>query len=168
MQTFLKLMAGIMLCTGIYAQAYGQDDNTSRISIQATANVVKSIEMQTMRNMQLNEVQPSQQTISIDPMSDTETGKMKAIGDANGRIRISFIKQRTLTHPDGSTLTFTYTVAGNDEDDQPSAEVLKSDNRDLTLNADGEYYFWIGGEVNVENAKPGGYNGNFTIEVEYI
>jgi type 1 fimbria pilin len=124
--------------------------------------------MRTMRNMRFSEVQPSQQMISIDPLSNTETGKMIAIGDVNAQIRVSYIKQRTLTHPDGSTLTFTYTVAGNDEDDQSSAEILQSDNRDLTLNAEGKYFFWIGGQVNVENAKPGGYNGNFTIEVEYI
>lgn len=119
--------------------------------------------------MDFNSVQPSQQTISIDPLSDTSTGKMIALGNADSQIRVSFVHERTLRHVSGSsTLTFTYEIAGNDEDDQSSAEILQTDNRDLTLNGNGEYYFWIGGQVNVENAKPGNYNGNFTIEVEYI
>ncbi len=150
--------------------AIGQDQNgeSSRISINASAQVVESIEMVTVQDMDFSPVQSSQQTITIDPLSDSNTGKMIALGNAESQIRVSFVRERTLTHTSGSTLTFTYEIAGNDEDDQSSAEILQTDNRDLTLNSNGEYYFWIGGQVNVENARPGNYNGNFTIEVEYI
>lgn len=169
-KTFTVLLLAAA-CTIFPFTMMAQDSgsSSSNISITATARVVKSIEMRTIRDMQFSEVQPSQQQISIDAITDANTGKMIAIGNANARIRVSFVRQRTLTHVSGNgSLTFTYEVAGNEQDDQASAELLQADNRDLTLNNEGRYYFWIGGQVNVENAKPGNYNGDFTIEVEYI
>jgi len=167
--TALLLILAVISFTTFTATAQDQDEASSRISISATAQVVESIEMETVRDMSFSPVQPSQQLISINPLSDTNTGKMIALGNADSQIRVSFVRERTLRHANGSnTLTFTYEIAGNDEDDQSSAEILQTDNRDLTLNGNGEYYFWIGGQVNVENAKPGNYNGDFTIEVEYI
>lgn len=141
----------------------------SDFSIGVSARVVESIEMITERNMQFGEVQPGQQQISIDPISAFETGKMVAVGIPNARIRVSFVRERQLTNiQNGNTLIFTYEIAGNDRDDQSSAELLQADNRNLDLNSEGKYYFWIGGRVNIENAQPGSYNGDFTIEVEYI
>jgi len=168
-RTFTLLFCLLAVSSFTAKQVSGQDQKSSRISINASAQVVESIEMVTVRNMDFSSVQPSQQTISIDPLSDSNTGKMIALGNADSQIRVSFVRERTLRHVSGtSTLTFTYEIAGNDEDDQSSAEILQTDNRDLTLNSEGQYYFWIGGQVNVENAKPGNYNGDFTIEVEYI
>ena len=134
-----------------------------------SAQVIESIEMVTQRDMQFGSVQPGQKQILIDPITDNRTGKMVALGSANARVRVSFVKERTLTSADGtSQLTFFYEIAGNDQDDQSSAELLQTDNRNLDLNSKGEYYFWIGGQVDIQNAKPGSYNGNFTIEVEHI
>jgi hypothetical protein len=167
--TALLLILAVIGFTTLNATAQDQDEASSRISISASAQVVESIEMVTVRDMDFSPVQPSQQLISINPLSDTNTGKMIALGNADSQIRVSFVRERTLRHASGnSTLTFTYEIAGNDEDDQSSAEILQTDNRDLTLNSNGEYFFWIGGQINVENAKPGNYNGDFTIEVEYI
>ena len=167
--TALLIILAVTSFISLTATAQDQEEASSRISISASAQVVESIEMITVRDMDFSPVQPSQQLISIDPLSDANTGKMIALGNADSQIRVSFVRERTLQHASGSnTLTFTYEIAGNDEDDQSSAEILQTDNRDLTLNGNGEYYFWIGGQINVENAKPGNYNGNFTIEVEYI
>ena len=167
--TILLLTAAVHGLSTLTATAQDQSGESSRISISATAQVVESIEMVTVRDMNFSPVQPSQQTITIDPLSASNSGKMIALGNADSQIRVSFVRERTLRHVSGtSTLTFSYEIAGNDEDDQSSAEILQTDNRDLTLNGEGEYYFWIGGQVNVENAKPGNYNGDFTIEVEYI
>ena len=153
-----------------FQESQAQDGTAdSRFSISVSANVVNSIEMVTQRDMQFGPVQPGQEQIIIAPLLDSETGKMIAMGVPNANIRVSFVRERILTRSDGSeTLTFTYEIAGNDQDDQSSAEILQTDNRNLELNEEGEYYFWIGGQVNIEDAKPGNYNGDFTIEVEYI
>jgi hypothetical protein len=136
-------------------------------SIGVSARVVESIEMITLRDMRFGPVQPGQEQIVIDPLSDSETGKMIAMGLPNARIRVSFVRERILTNGN-ETIVFTYEIAGNDQDDQSSAEILQTDNRNLDLNNEGEYYFWIGGQVDIQDAKPGKYDGDFTIEVEYI
>lgn len=148
---------------------FAQQSESDQIQIRVTARVVKTMEMITVRDMQFGQVQPGQEEIYIDPLNDTETGKMIATGTPDAQIRISFLPQRQLNRDNGSgTLMFYYEVAGNDEDDQASAELLQPDNRNLTLNSEGRYYLWIGGRVDVRNALPGNYNGEFTIEVEYI
>lgn len=162
----LPVFIGLVVTDSYAQQATGSGD---RFSIGVSARVVNTIEIVTIRDMQFGPVQPGQQQISIDPLQDSETGKMIAIGIPGSSIKVSFVRERTLTRVDGSsTLTFTYEIAGNDQDDQSSAELLQSENRNLDLNEEGEYYFWIGGQVNIEDAKPGQYNGDFTIEVEYI
>lgn len=171
LKTVILTLIFVIVYTGLSVQEGMAQDGTAdnRFSITVSANVVNTIEMVTQRDMQFGPVQPGQQQIIIDPLLDSETGKMIAVGVPNANIRVSFVRERILTRSDGSeTLTFTYEIAGNDQDDQSSAELLQTDNRNLELNDKGEYYFWIGGQVNIEDAKPGNYNGDFTIEVEYI
>lgn len=168
---FRTIYAPIAICFICYmcfpGILFAQDESGYRIGV--SASVVESIEMVTQRDMQFGPVQPGQEQIVINPLTDSQTGKMIALGNPNARIKVSFVRERTLTSANGNqSLTFFYEIAGNDEDDQSSAELLQTDNRDLDLNSDGEYYFWIGGQVNIENAQPGKYNGDFTIEVEYI
>lgn len=171
LKTLIAFTAIVYSLGGAFAPASFAQGSTSsdRYSIGVSARVVNSIEMITLRDMQFGPVQPGQQQISINPLQDSETGKMIAIGIPGSRIRVSFVRERTLTSSDGSsTLTFIYEIAGNDRDDQSSAELLQSENRNFDLNSEGEYYFWIGGQINIQDAKPGQYNGDFTIEVEYI
>lgn len=170
LRSFIITFAAVIFLYGIAVPGlHAQGNSSEKYSIRVSARVVKSIEMVTIRDMQFGPVQPGQEQILIDPLLDSETGKMIAIGIPNAKIRVSFVKERVLTHANGnSTLTFTYEIAGNDQDDQSSAELLQTDNRNLILNEEGEYFFWIGGQVNIEDAQPGKYNGDFTIEVEYI
>lgn len=161
--SFLWVVFLLISCS-IHAKA----QQNAEIDISVNAEVIRSLEMNTVRDINFSPVQPSQQQINIDPQTDSNTGKMVAIGDPNAPIRVSFVPKRILTNDNGSTLVFTYSIAGNTRDDQSTAEILQPDNRNLSLNSDGRYYLWIGGNVAVENAEPGNYNGDFTIEVEYI
>lgn len=143
--------------------------SSNSIDIRVSARVVKSIEMVTMRNMRFGEVQPGQQQINISSINDPNTGKMAALGIPGAQIRVSFVREQQLVRTDGTgSIIFTYEIAGNDIDDQSSAELLQTDNRNLQLNNTGEYYFWIGGRVDISDAPPGNYQGDFTIEIEYI
>lgn len=170
LKSIIFIITGTLLLNGIVlSDLRAQKNSSGSFSIGVSARVVKSIEMVTIRDMQFGSLQPGQQEILIDPLVDSDSGKMIAIGIPNAKIRVSFVRKRTLTHTNGDeTLTFNYKIAGNNEDDQNSAEILQTDNRNLDLNDKGEYYFWIGGHTNIENAQPGKYSGDFTIEVEYI
>ena len=167
--TFITICFALISLHFLPQPGYAQQSGSDQIQISVRATVVKTMEMITVRDMQFGQVQPGQQEIYIDPLSDSETGKMIATGNPDAQIRVSYVPQRQLSRANGSgALTFFYEVAGNDEDDQGSAELLQPDNRNLTMNAEGRYYLWIGGRVDVSNALPGNYNGEFTIEVEYI
>lgn len=139
-------------------------------SISVSAAVMEStVELTTLRSISLDRVQPGQNIITISPIDDNQAGKMVAVGNPNAPIRISFLGEWELTNLDGGRpLTFQYSVAGNQQDNQSTAELLETENRSLRLNEDGNYYLWIGGRVDVSNAQPGNYIGEFTIEIEYM
>ena len=147
--------------------SYGQ--NSSSFDIRVTANVVKTIEITTIRNMDFGQIQPGQQQLYISAVRDPEAGKLMASGNPNASIRLTFNRTWQLTSDrGGEPLVFTYEVAGNTEDQQSTAELLQTDNRGLQFNNDGEYFIWIGGQVEVQNAQPGNYLGEFTVEIEYM
>jgi len=151
------------------AQSQQGDGSSSSVSINVSARVISSIDLITLRNIRFQEVQPGQKQITINPVNDANAGKMKASGRAEAPIKVSYFKQWQLTRTDGpGKLTFFYQVSGSTEDDQSTSELLKNDNRDLHFNNDGDFYFWIGGHVDITEAQPGNYEGDFTIEIEYI
>lgn len=165
--SLLLILFGSFSALPLYAQGNGNAKES--VSISASATVQGNIEMTTLRNMDFEDIQPSQNEITIEPVQDPQAGKMVASGVANERIRVQFIREWELTSNEGGQpITFTYNIAGNSTDDQSTAEILDTDNRDLEFNSEGEYYFWIGGNANIGEAEPGNYEGEFTIEIEYI
>lgn len=167
-QTFAKVLVIIFL--SIFSiKAHAQQNAIDEISVEISAQVISSIEMVTIQSMNISEAERTNQQIQIDPQTSSNAGKMIAIGNPNRNIRISFLEQRELTNEGGSsTLLFNYQVAGNTQDDQSSAELLDSENRDLKFNEKGRFYLWIGGSVDISNASPGNYQGEFTLNIEYI
>lgn len=161
---FLFLMSAFK-ASPVLAQGNGSES----VSISATATVQGNIEMTTLHNMNFEDIQPSQNQLTINPVQDSEAGKMVASGVPDERIRVQFIREWQLTNDrGGNPISFTYNVAGNTVDEQSTAEILETDNRNLEFNSEGEFYFWIGGTGDISEAQPGNYEGEFTIEIEYI
>ncbi|HEX6983638.1 MAG TPA: DUF4402 domain-containing protein [Balneolaceae bacterium] len=139
------------------------------VSISVSAKVVSSVELLTIQSLKLSQAEVQNGQIRIDPLNSANAAKMIAIGNPNSDIRISFIKARELTHRESpETLLFHYRVAGNSVNDQTTAELLNQDNRDFEFNSNGKFFIWIGGSVDISNAAPGNYQGEFTIEIVYI
>ncbi|MEX0778278.1 MAG: hypothetical protein WD037_00990 [Balneolales bacterium] len=153
----------------IPVNSLAQDNNESSVSVSVSANVQSSIEVMTLSDITFGSVQPSQFEVVVEPNRDQNAGSMVARGRPNAEISISYTAEHILTQTEGNaTLTFYYQVAGNDEDNQPAAEIIEGFSRDMKFNEDGEFYLWVGGRVNIQNAVHGGYEGDFTIEIEYI
>jgi hypothetical protein len=96
-------------------------------------------------------------------------GYMIAVGGPNTNFRLNYLPERELTQADGDgTLTFTYEISGNSTDDQSTSDILELDNGNLEFNNEGLYYIWVGGRINLQNAAPGNYQGDFTIEIDNI
>ena len=66
------------------------------------------------------------------------------------------------------TLTLYYEMYGYQSDNQSASEPIDAVDRNLQISSDSQYYFWVGGRVDTNNARPGTYNGEFTLEIEYI
>lgn len=141
----------------------------SDVSVSVNANVTSSIELLTIQSIKLSKQEAQNNIITIDPITSINAGKMIAVGTPNSDITISFVERRELTRNQGTeTLIFNYALAGNDQDDQTSAQILDQENRDLSFNNEGRFYLWIGGSIDISTALPGNYSGDFTIEIEYI
>ncbi|TYP95663.1 protein of unknown function (DUF4402) [Fodinibius salinus] len=169
MKNITIILGFLYLCCGLGFSTVTAQNADSQFSINVSADIVSSVEIITIRPMNLSDAKPQNNQIHIDPKSSRRAGKMVAVGNPNDKIRISFLENRQLTQQSGSqTVGFQYRVTGNTRDDQATAEKLNAENRDFRLNDEGRFYLWIGGQVDVSTAPPGNYRGDFTLEIEYL
>lgn len=173
----LTTLAGLLVFLGtmfvpIDGQAQRGQPGRHAVTITATATVIgNAIELLTISEMSLIQASQLQQQdeIYINPVFDAEAGIMKAIGQPNAQVRVSYIAEREIFRREGpGSLVFYYEVSGLGSDNQRESELLEDLEREVRLNENGEFYFWIGGRVNLGNALSGSYDGEFTIEIEYI
>ena len=165
----LLFIAAIICAFLLSPSALSAQNADSDVSIDVSAQVISSIEMITIQSMQLSGSEARNNQIQINPQQSANAGKMIAIGNPNSEIRISFLEQRELTQQNSAeSLLFDYQVAGNTQDDQSTAEILDRENRDFEFNSEGRFYIWIGGSVDISTATPGNYQGEFTLEIDYI
>ncbi len=142
---------------------------SKEISLRISAEVSSRVEVMTIQNIQFDQTRPSQNYIEISPVNHTNAGYMKASGKPNAQVRISYIQKNTVYKANGTgALTFNYLIAVNDNIEQATSELILDNDNNFTLNNDGELFIWIGGRVDLSNAGPGRYVGNFMLEIEYI
>ena len=171
------LLAVVLLFFIITLPVIGQNSENNgngtsvSLSMAVAVNIISTttVDLVTLREMNLGNLQPSRGMIEINPIEDFDAGLLRADGSPSTDVRISFLRERELVRVGGSeTLMFYYLISTNQLEDQQSSEVLEPDNRDFVFNEDGELFFWIGGYVDITGAIPGQYEGEFTIEVEYL
>lgn len=149
--------------------AQNGEDQSISARVNVSAEVIQSIELITINTMQFGNAQPGQQEIYVNPVTSLNAGYMIAVGTPNAEFRLNYVPERELTQIDGDgTLTFTYEISGNSIEDQSTSELLELDNRNIRFNEEGQFFIWVGGRVNLQNAAPGNYEGDFTIEIDYI
>jgi len=163
----LKSLFAIVLLIVATTGLYGQNGNVVTISVNATIN--STLETITIQAIDFDEVEIDNSVINIDPVMSPRAGKIVIRGSANAEFRLDYLRERDLSNTDGpGTIAFNYIIAGNRIDDQDTAELLDQDVRDLLFNEVGEFFIWVGGSVNLSEVEPGSYEGEFTVEVEYI
>jgi hypothetical protein len=153
----------IILLPGIHAQ--------HSVSIRASATVVEStdIQMIPISDMIIDESSAPNGLIDISPITNSNAGKILVKGKSNALIRLSYLHQQTVMSTSGNgTLAFDYVVSGYPSDDQNASAFLDAVDNVPRFNDKGEYYLWVGGRVNINGARPGSYEGEFILEVEYI
>lgn len=144
-----------------------QESVTATVNI--SANVIQTIELITVNSMTLGDLQPGQEEVYVNPVNSVNAGFMIAVGIPDVEFRLTYLRERVLTHSSGEgNLTFTYELSGNFEEEQSTSVLLRDDDRNIRFNTEGRYYIWVGGRIDLRNAKPGNYQGDFTIEIDYI
>lgn len=161
---FTILFSLIAFCS--FAQ---EQENARSVSINISAEVQSTIELITIQTLDFQNTDRQDNIVQINPVTSNRAGNMIARGNPGSEFRLNYLETRELTNIEGTgVIFFEYRVAGNTIDEQNSAEFLDQEARDLEFNDDGEFYIWVGGRVDLTNAEPGSYEGDFTIEIEYI
>jgi hypothetical protein len=148
---------------GIHAQ--------SSVSIRASATVVEEtgIQMIPINDMIIDESAAQNDIIDISPITDGSAGKIMVKGKINSIIRLSYLHQQVVVNTSGvGTLVFEYVVSGFPSDDQHASQLLDALDNVPQFNEKGEYYLWVGGRADLNNARPGNYEGEFILEIEYM
>ena len=153
----------------IPSSTIAQDDTSVSAQLNINAEVTQSIELITVNPLSLENTQPGQVIITVNPINDLNSGHMVALGTPEAEFRLDYDLEKRLDRIEGpGYLTFRYELSGNTIDDQSTSDIIQYQNRNLRFNNEGTFYIWLGGVLNLENAEPGNYEGDFTIEIDYI
>ena len=166
---FRLVLMVILLTLSTNLSAQENRGVSAEININVSAEIIQAIELLTVNTMTFGNSQPGQELIIVNPVNDLNAGYMIAFGTPEAEFRLDYELEMQLTRIEGNgSLTFRYEMSGNSIEDQTSSEIIEYEDRNLRFNSDGVFYIWVGGEVNLENALPGNYEGDFTIEIDYI
>lgn len=141
------------------------------VSIKASAIVVEQaeIELVTIKDLELDESMAVDGKIYIAAQYDPKSGVMLVKGRPNANIRITYLPEMLLTNSFGKgELKFYYEVYGYPDDNQSASEPLNAVDRMMRFSEQGNFYLWVGGHIDISNAWPGSYEGEFTLEIEYL
>lgn len=164
-----RLFTQVIFLLLFISTAAAQENSTFNASISVNTEVQQSIQLITVSTVNIGSTQPEQREIYINPVTNLNAGFMIAVGTPRAEFRLNYLEQQELTQVDGEgTLLFTYQISGAPLDNQDTSELLTNDNRNIQFNNDGRFYFWVGGRIDIRNANPGNYEGDFTIEIDYI
>lgn len=164
------LLFSVMLLL-VFGSPWATAQENYSVSIRAMATVVEKseIELVTIKNLDLDLNRAVDEQIIISAKTDPEAGNMLVKGKPGAHIRITYLPEMELVNTTGAgSLTVFYEVYGYPGDNQTASEPLDAVDRMMRINPEGHYYLWIGGRINVKEARPGNYEGEFTIEIEYI
>ena len=157
----------LLCCLFLTMALQGQNE----ISIRASANVVEvtGIELIPLKDMIVDEASAKDGLLDISPVTDEKAGKVLVKGKINAQVRLTYVRDMFLTNSSGDgSIIFKYVLSGFSSDNQHASQLLEQVERVVQFNEKGEYYLWLGGQVNLSDSKPGSYEGEFTIEIEYI
>lgn len=144
---------------------------STSVSIKAQATVIdkSAVELVTIKNMDIDAGTAIDGKIYVSAQRDASAAVMMIKGRANAKFRVTFSPVVIIANSTGTgTLSLHYEVYGYQNDNQGASEPIDAAERTLQISSDGKYYFWVGGRIDISNARPGSYDGEFTIEIEYI
>jgi hypothetical protein len=160
----MKRFITVMVCAVI--ALFYTDVVTAQISANAnvTVNVQSTLQVSNLAGIQtldFGDVAPDD-SYDIPFASGVD---FRISGASNVPVVVTFSAPASLTGP-GAPIGFIANFQGNTSNDSGTATAVSS-GANRVLNADGNHYLWLGGEITVGNILPGTYTGQFTVSVAY-
>ncbi len=155
-------------CTVLSMQA---QKKSSSVSIETKATVIdkSEIELVTIKDMDIDISKATNGFIYISAKQDPAAAIMMVKGKENAKFRVSFLSNVEVRNRTGSgSMKVFFELRGYKTENQSASEPIDAVERILTMGEDGKYFFWIGGKLDISKARQGVYDGEFTIEIEYI
>jgi len=166
MKFFRYILPILLLLSAFTLQA-----QKTTVSIKAQATVIDKaeIELVTIKYLDIDAGMAVNGIINISAKRDGQAGVMMVKGRPDASFRISFAPVVQIQNSAGKgSLTLKYEMYGYSSDNQAASEPIDAAARTLKVNSVGQYYFWLGGQIDISKARPGKYEGEFTLEIEYI
>lgn len=136
----------------------------------ATANVIESLQLITIRDITLITPTYDGNQLFISPKESPFAGQFLISGSNRTNVRITYLKNEMIEEltGNGGVLELAYVLSGNTEDNQYQSILFgPSGEFDIQIGESGTYFLWVGAVVNTSNATAGEYLSEFTIELEY-
>ncbi len=160
-----------IVCVLVLMSVFNLQAQKTSISIKAQATVIDKaeIELVTIKYLDIDAGMAVNGIINVSAKRDGQAGVMMVKGRPDASFRISFAPVVEIQNSTGKgSLTLKYEMYGYTSDNQGASEPIDAAARTLKINSDGKYYFWLGGLIDISKARPGKYEGEFTLEIEYI
>lgn len=163
----LKYIASFLLL--ISALTLHAQKTSVTIKAQATVIDKAEIELVTIKYLDIDAGMAVNGIINVSAKRDGQAGVMMVKGRPGASFRISFTPIVEIQNSAGrGSLSLKYEMYGYTSDNQGASEPIDAAARALKINTEGQYFFWLGGLIDISKARPGKYEGEFTLEIEYI
>lgn len=146
------------------------DTRRAELSVRATATVTDNLQMLTIRNLDLINPIVVDNRVMVSPITSSFSGMFRINGNPRARVRITFLQTEILEEQNDQIgeVTAQYLVSGAEVDNQLQSMLLDVGEGNFRLSDRGEYFIWLGANLDLSRATPGLYLSEFIIELEYI
>lgn len=167
--TISVFKVGLLLVCSVLSISNIQAQSVVNIKVNASVPDMSEIDIIVVNSLVIDDTKSVNGKLDIKPNQDAEAGMIRIKGSPRARFSIIFLDYMELGHSNGEgSLRFKFKVSGFPKDNQQASQLMDPLIRELNFSESGEYFLWIGGEMNFEGILPGNYEGIFAFEIEYL
>lgn len=139
--------------------------------INSRTQVITQIQIESLQDLIIEDEDGTVTTFLIDPKENFNASIIRVEGQRNMPIRLKFPENLQLFPQEQGvegSINMEYRLSWNTTLDQRGSTDLVDLNEELSIGTEGNLYIWVGGVVDISDARVGVYTGDFFIEVEYL
>lgn len=152
-------------------EARAQDSQTERrMQVTARAVITDNLMLYTMRDLDLINPVIDGDRLFVSPLESPFAGQFRINGSALTSVRVTYLIYEDIQEASGNggIVNARYVLSGLPRDNQfQSILFAPTGEFNIQLGEDGQYFLWIGAELDLSRALPGEYFSEFIIEMEY-